>query len=83
ASDCPFDPEQGTMYPRVTMQILDSVDLPKEDRDMIYYGNLEAVTGRRACQIECEWGGAEGLRSYPLFLKKIGAESKPMRIPSR
>jgi predicted TIM-barrel fold metal-dependent hydrolase len=47
ASDCPFDPEQGTMFPRVTIQILDSLDLTKEDRDRIYYKNLEAVTGRQ------------------------------------
>ena len=46
ASDCPFDPEQGTMFPRVTIQILDSLDLTKEDRDRIYYKNLEGITGK-------------------------------------
>ena len=47
ASDCPFDPEGGTMYPRVTLQILDSLNLPKADREKIDYKNLEAVTGRK------------------------------------
>jgi aminocarboxymuconate-semialdehyde decarboxylase len=47
ASDCPFDPEKGTMYPRVTLQILDSLNLSKEDREKIDYKNLEAITGRR------------------------------------
>ena len=45
ASDCPFDPEGGTMYPRMTLQILDSLDIPKADREAIDYKNLEAVTG--------------------------------------
>jgi len=45
ASDCPFDPEGGAMYPRVTLQILDSLDIPKEQRAMMDYKNLEAVTG--------------------------------------
>jgi uncharacterized protein len=47
ASDCPFDPERGTMYPRLTLQILDSLDLSRVDREMIDYKNLEAVTGRK------------------------------------
>ena len=46
ASDCPYDPEGGTMYPRETLRILDSLDLSKADRDKIYFKNLEAVTGR-------------------------------------
>src|SRR5437588_3933510 len=45
ASDCPFDPEGGTMYPRVTLEILDSLNLSKADRDAIDYKNLEAVCG--------------------------------------
>jgi predicted TIM-barrel fold metal-dependent hydrolase len=45
ASDCPFDPEGGFMYPRETLRILDSLNLSKEQRDMIDYKNLEAVTG--------------------------------------
>jgi uncharacterized protein len=47
ASDCPFDPEKGTMFPRMTLEILDTSDLSKADREMIYYKNLEAVTGRK------------------------------------
>jgi predicted TIM-barrel fold metal-dependent hydrolase len=47
ASDCPFDPERGTMYPRLTLQILDSLDLSRADRERIDYKNLEAVTGRK------------------------------------
>ena len=47
ASDCPYDPEGGAMYPRETLRILDSLDLPQADRDRIYFQNLEAVTGRK------------------------------------
>jgi len=47
ASDCPFDPEGGTMYPRETMRILDSLGLSQSDQDKIYFKNLEAVTGRK------------------------------------
>ncbi len=46
ASDCPYDPEGGTMYPRETLRFLESLDLSKTDRDKIYFRNLEAVTGR-------------------------------------
>jgi aminocarboxymuconate-semialdehyde decarboxylase len=45
ASDCPFDPEGGTMYPRVTQQILDSLDISKADREAMDYKNLEKITG--------------------------------------
>jgi aminocarboxymuconate-semialdehyde decarboxylase len=47
ASDCPFDPEGGTLYPRETLRILESLDLSKADQDKIYFKNLEAVTGRK------------------------------------
>ena len=47
ASDCPFDPEGGTMYPRETMRILDELNLSKTDQEKIYFKNLEAVTGRK------------------------------------
>jgi uncharacterized protein len=47
ASDCPYDPEKGTMYPRMTLEIFEKLDLSKTDREMIYYKNLEAVTGRK------------------------------------
>ena len=45
ASDCPFDPEKGTMYIRETLRILDELNLPKETREKLDYKNLEAVTG--------------------------------------
>jgi predicted TIM-barrel fold metal-dependent hydrolase len=45
ASDCPFDPEGGTMYPRVTLEILDNMEMTPEVREKIMYKNLEAVTG--------------------------------------
>jgi len=47
ASDCPFDPEGGPAYIRETIAILDSLDMPKADRDKIYCGNIEKLTGRR------------------------------------
>ena len=46
ASDCPFDPEGGSMYPRETLRILQSLNLPRADADKIFFKNLEAVTGR-------------------------------------
>ena len=46
ASDCPFDPENGTMFPRETLRILESLELDKETRDKIFYKNLERITGR-------------------------------------
>jgi uncharacterized protein len=45
ASDCPFDPEGGKMYPRETLRILDSLNIPKANREAIDYKNLEKVTG--------------------------------------
>jgi uncharacterized protein len=47
ASDCPFDPEGGTMYPRVTLEIFEKLDLSQTEREMIYYKNLETITGRK------------------------------------
>jgi aminocarboxymuconate-semialdehyde decarboxylase len=47
ASDCPFDPEKGTGYIRETIKIIDSLDLPKDQKDAIYYKNFEALTGRK------------------------------------
>jgi aminocarboxymuconate-semialdehyde decarboxylase len=47
ASDCPFDPEKGTMYIRETLRILDSADLPKDKLENIYHRNLETLTGTR------------------------------------
>ena len=47
ASDCPFDPEKGTMYIRETLKILDGLGLSKSDRDKLDYQNLEKLTGRK------------------------------------
>ena len=47
ASDCPFDPEKGTMYIRETLRILEGVDMPKAQKDKIWHGNLEAITGAK------------------------------------
>jgi predicted TIM-barrel fold metal-dependent hydrolase len=45
ASDCPFDPEKGTMYTRETLKIIEGIDMPKTDKEKIWHGNLEAITG--------------------------------------
>jgi aminocarboxymuconate-semialdehyde decarboxylase len=47
ASDCPFDPENGAMYPRLTLKIFEDLNLDKATAEKIYYKNLEAVTGRK------------------------------------
>ncbi len=47
ASDCPFDPENGTMFPRVTLRILESLKLDKQTSDKILYKNLEVVMGKK------------------------------------
>src|SRR5499427_5239732 len=47
ASDCPFDPEKGPMYIRETLGILDSLGLPKDRLDDIYYKNFEAMVGKK------------------------------------
>jgi predicted TIM-barrel fold metal-dependent hydrolase len=47
ASDCPFDPEGGTMYPRETLKILESLKMDKQTSDKVFFKNLEAVTGRK------------------------------------
>jgi predicted TIM-barrel fold metal-dependent hydrolase len=45
ASDCPFDPEKGTMYIRETLRILDGINFPKDKQEKLFHGNLEAITG--------------------------------------
>ncbi len=45
ASDCPFDPEKGTMYTRETLRIIEEKDMPKADKEMVWHGNLERMTG--------------------------------------
>jgi predicted TIM-barrel fold metal-dependent hydrolase len=47
ASDCPFDPEGGTMFPRVTLQIMESLKLSKADHDKVFFQNLERITGKK------------------------------------
>ncbi|RRS02187.1 amidohydrolase [Glycomyces terrestris] len=47
ASDCPFDPEGGPMYIREMIRIVDDLDITEEDRDLIYSGNLQRITGHR------------------------------------
>jgi len=47
ASDCPFDPEKGTMYARETLRILEGTDMPKADKEKIWHGNLERITGAK------------------------------------
>src|SRR5262245_44913969 len=47
ASDCPFDPEKGTMYIRTTLKILDGIKMPPAERKAIMYGNLERITGKK------------------------------------
>ena len=47
ASDCPFDPEGGTMYIRETLRILDELKLPPAERAAVDRGNLERIVGRK------------------------------------
>jgi len=47
ASDCPFDPEKGPGYIRETLKILEERDMSKEDREKVYYKNLERITGTK------------------------------------
>jgi aminocarboxymuconate-semialdehyde decarboxylase len=47
ASDCPFDPEGGTMYIRETLRILDELKLPTAEREAVDHGNLERMVGRK------------------------------------
>lgn len=39
ASDAPFDPEQGPMYIRETLNILDTLEISDADRRKLYYEN--------------------------------------------
>jgi uncharacterized protein len=47
ASDCPFDPEGGPGYIRETIKILDGLAISEADRNKIYCGNIERLTGRK------------------------------------
>ena len=55
ASDCPFDPEKGTMYIRETLNILDTLEMSQEARDKIYFKNLEALVGKKL--VKCRVAG--------------------------
>ncbi len=45
ASDCPFDPEKGTMYPRLSIAVMEEIDLPKADKEKIQYKNAQRMFG--------------------------------------
>jgi len=47
ASDCPFDPEKGTMYTRETLRIIEGIDMPAADKEKVWHGNLERITGMK------------------------------------
>src|SRR6476659_8541616 len=47
ASDCPFDPEKGTMYTRETLRIIEGIDMPAADKEKVWHGNLERITGAK------------------------------------
>ena len=43
ASDSPFDPEKGSMYTRLTIEIVDRLDISAADRHAIYEGNARRL----------------------------------------
>jgi len=43
ASDTPFDPEGGTLYPRETIEVIDRLDITEDERDRIYRRNAERL----------------------------------------
>jgi aminocarboxymuconate-semialdehyde decarboxylase len=47
ASDCPFDPEKGTMYTRDALRFLEAANISKAEKEAIAYGNLERITGTK------------------------------------
>ena len=47
ASDSPFDPEQGPMYIRDTIRVLDSMGLAEDARRAIFHGNAMRLLGLR------------------------------------
>jgi predicted TIM-barrel fold metal-dependent hydrolase len=47
ASDCPFDPEKGTMYTRDALRFLEAANISTAEKEAIAYGNLERITGTR------------------------------------
>lgn len=45
ASDSPFDPEKGPGYIRDTIKILESIEMPQEDREKICFRNAQELLG--------------------------------------
>lgn len=45
ASDCPFDPEKGRGYIRATIEVMQSLDLPRADMEKICHRNAERMFG--------------------------------------
>ena len=45
ASDCPFDPEKGTGYIRATIEVMESLDMSKQDMEKICHANAETIFG--------------------------------------
>ena len=43
ATDAPFDPENGPMYIRETIKVIDELDISDETRRKLYYGNAERL----------------------------------------
>jgi predicted TIM-barrel fold metal-dependent hydrolase len=43
ASDSPFDPEKGSAYIRWTIEIIDKLDISKQERHAIYEGNARKL----------------------------------------
>ncbi len=43
ASDSPFDPERGSAYIRWTIEIIDHLDITREQREAIYEGNARRL----------------------------------------
>ena len=48
ASDCPFDPEKGPGYIRDTIKVLESIDMPLEQREKISFRNAQKLFGLKA-----------------------------------
>ena len=67
ASDCPFDPEKGTMYTRETLRILEGIDMPKADKEKIWHGNLERDHRREVREVTDSVSSSCGERPQGAF----------------
>jgi aminocarboxymuconate-semialdehyde decarboxylase len=45
ASDCPFDPEKGRGYIRATIEVMESLELSRDDKEKICHRNAESMFG--------------------------------------